>query len=112
MSLGNARYARHVKWAEEHLSADDIALHHKQWDPTPWVIDVRLRDGDDLSGSDIRVWCFREFGPESWPIHDRPANWLLGATVHGHTWMGFATDALMQRFIRQFPDRIWPELEP
>ena len=33
-----------------------------------------------------------------------------GATVFGHTDMGFATEQMMLMFMERFPDRIWPEV--
>jgi len=109
---GNARYRRHCEWAHANLDAEGIALYHKVNDPTPWVIDVRLPESNSREWFDMLEWCGEQFGPESWPIHDRPGAWYrAGATVHGHTDMGFATEEMMERFIAKFPDRIWPDPE-
>lgn len=57
-------------------------------------------------------WCDDAFGPQSWPIHDRPGNWLIaGATINRHTDMGFATEEMMRRFVERFPDYVWSEEE-
>lgn len=111
--IGNDRYRRGVEWARTNLDAEGLALHHKVNDPTPWIIDVRLPEPNSREWFDLREWCDQEFGPQSWPIHNRPGAWYIaGATVFGHTDMGFATEELMKRFIAQFPDRVWPEEDP
>jgi hypothetical protein len=61
------------------------------------------------AGRDIRFaihhFCTVSFGPESWPIHNKPGNWLFGgATVDGETWIGFATKDMMDQFTAKFPD--------
>jgi hypothetical protein len=81
-----------------------LALRHKVWDPTPWVIDVR---SDDEKRFEHREWLFNNVGKESWPIHEKPGDWYFsGATVQGQTWLGFSTEEMMQRFIAAFPESI------
>lgn len=107
---GNARYERGCKWAAANLDDEGVELHHKVNDPTPWIIDVRLPESNSREWFELLEWCSDNLGPESWPIHGRPGNWYrAGATIHGHTDMGFATEDMMKRFMEQFPDRIWPD---
>lgn len=54
--------------------------------------------------SEIMEWCRDHFGPEAWPIHDKPGEWHCGgATVYGWTWMGFATKEMMDNFAEAWP---------
>lgn len=80
------------------------ALTRKAWDPTPWVVDVFDGSPDDEERYTMMEWCTEHFGPESWPIHDRPAKWYRGgATVDGWTWYGFATEEMMNQFLEAWP---------
>lgn len=48
---------------------------------------------------DVMQWCKAEFGFEASPIHDLPGDWHVGgATIHGWTWIGFATEEMLRRF--------------
>ncbi len=94
-------------------NAEQLALSHKVWDPTPWVIDVFTGGAHRPEGMDrieaMRDFCIEHFGPESWPIHDRPARWMFGsATVDGWTWMGFATEEMTNQFLAKFPQEPVP----
>lgn len=78
------------------------ALMLKVWSPTPWMLNAFT--GDEQKLRDIREWCAERYGPEGWPIHDRPGRWYVGsATIHGWTWMGFDTEAAMNEFAAAFP---------
>jgi len=97
----------------EHATKDDkrLALSHKVWDPTPFVVDVYIGDrdefGDGVDEHNIRQYCEEHFGKESWPIHDKPADWYRGgATVNGWTWFGFKTEEMMGKFINDWPENI------
>ena len=93
----------------KHAEPDHLDLSHKVWDPTPWVIDVFIGERDEIgNGVDeqaIRSFCEENFGVQSWPIHDRPADWYRGgATVDGWTWLGFKTKVMMEKFIDNWPN--------
>ena len=48
---------------------------------------------------DVMQWCQSEFGQEAWPLHGIEGQWHVGgATIHGWTWIGFATEEMMTRF--------------
>jgi len=65
------------------------------WSPTPWMIDVVTKDREQA----LWHWCYRNFGPESSPIHHNQGNWMRGnVTISGKTWFGFSTEKLMRRF--------------
>ena len=55
----------------------------------------------------ISQWCRERFGPEAWPIHGHPGQWHRGsAIIHGWTWMGFATEAMLREFLAEWgPDQ-------
>lgn len=55
--LGNLRYRRSCQWARENSNDEALALHYKVWNPTPWIIDVRLPE------SNSREW-FGESVPD------------------------------------------------
>ena len=90
-------------------------LQKKVWNPTPWVIDVFVGISDSSGGEHkdearIREYCVEHFGVQSWPIHDKPANWYrAGFTVDGWTWIGFKTKGMMEQFISSWPDNIKKE---
>lgn len=92
------------------LSEDDRErmkdLMHKVWDRTPWMLDAYTGSCGADRWHEIVEWCTEQFGPEGWPIHDRPGQWHMGgATIDGWTWIGFATEEMMNRFIERFGDR-------
>lgn len=109
-TVGTDLYRRVTAYAEER-GADDLALHLKVWQPTPWMIDVYV--GKTYSEEWLlpahHEWCNANLGEESWPIHGHPGVWHRGgATVDGWTWYGFATEDLMRRFLAQFPQPPMP----
>ena len=83
----------------------DGNLMHEVWDGTPWIVDAFTGPIDNYGRfREIMDWCRCEFGDESWPIHGKPGDWHCGgATVHGWTWIGFATEEMMQKFIDRWP---------
>lgn len=95
---------------------EHLALEHKVWDPTPWVIAIRSPYPDSSSASfkagDVdrlthMDWLYRNLGDESRPIHGKPGDWQFGgATVDGETWLGFRTEEMMRRFIAFFPQSV------
>jgi len=100
-------YKRIIQYAEKKESVDGLALEKKVWDPTPFVIDVYIgkRNSIDDDEQDIREYCIENFGKESWPIYNKPADWYrCGATVDGWTWFGFKTEQMMLKFISDWPE--------
>ena len=87
---------------------EQLVLEKKVWNPTPWVIDVYVGKNDGYVNADegnIREYCIKNFGKQSWPIHGRPANWYrAGMTVLGWTWFGFKTKEMMEKFIEDWPE--------
>lgn len=105
VAMGSELYARMIE-----LNADEReriqALMRKAWDATPWMLDAWTGDQERLRA--IREWCAERFGPEGWPLHDRPTRWFLGgATIGGWTWMGFDTEEAMREF-----EAAWPAPTP
>lgn len=88
----------------------DTELAHLVWDPTPWVVDVFTGRVDSDLRHEMSDWLRSEIGVESWPIHKKPGVWhFAGATVDGWTWLGFATEDMMQRFLSKFPQPTHPD---
>lgn len=85
-------------------------LMRKVWSVTPWMIDCFTDSiNSDREGS-IRHWCSEHIGPQAHPIHGREGDWQLGgATIHGWTWIGFASEQLLEQFLAAFPQ---PERVP
>ena len=104
-------YNRIIKHAQDKHDDDRFKLTHKVWDPTPFVIDVytgkRNEYGEGIDDYELREYCKENFGKESWPIHDKPADWYRGgATVNGWTWFGFKTKEMMKKFIENWPNNV------
>lgn len=81
-------------------------LMHKVWDGFPWMVNAytggysQERDREH----DILTWCRGHIGEQASPIHGKPGKWYRGsATVHGWTFMGFATKPDMERFMAAWP---------
>lgn len=103
-TTGNDLFARAMEF--NYAQPEFLELMRKCWTPTPWMVDVY--DGpshpNDSRRREIIEWCVEKFGPESWPIHDKPANWYRGtSTIYGWTWYGFATEEMLNRFLEHFP---------
>lgn len=74
-------------------------LMHKVWDGTPWMLDAYTDSVNTDRWYDVMQWCQSEFGQEAWPLHGIEGQWHVGgATIHGWTWIGFATEEMMTRF--------------
>lgn len=89
-------------------------LMEKVWSVTPWVVNVRTGSMTDMGSAYYRIkqWCAGSMGAEAWPIHGRPGSWQYGsATVFGETYIGFATEAMLDRFRSAFGDLIIEEME-
>ena len=105
--IGTELFHRTMEWADSQV--DDLlergTLMRKVWESTPWMVDVYTGDVYDGREHKIMSWCRDKFGPEHWPIHGKPGTWHRGgATIHGWTWMGFATKEMMDEFVQQWGD--------
>lgn len=110
----NRLYDSIIEHSRKKENEEGLALSHKVWDPTPYVLDVYMgKDNYCGEGKDeynIREYCKKNFGKQSWPIHNKPANWYRGgATVYGWTWLGFKTKEMMDKFILDWPENIKQE---
>lgn len=77
-------------------------LMREVWAPTPWVADVYTGGFSKEFGREMRIrkWCSERFGPEAFVIGGRDGKWQRGiATINGWTWIGFATEAMMDEFL-------------
>jgi hypothetical protein len=89
--------------AFDYGDAERAELMRRVWEGTPWMVDVLEGDFYHERGRDMLEWCDETFGPAAWPIHGRPGTWHRGsATVYGHTWYGFATEAQMRQFCERW----------
>lgn len=97
----------------DYILADDGPhgdLNRQVWAGTPWVVDVftgRISPPDNERDYAIRHWLHDKMGEPSRPFGDEPKYgrwWRGGATVHGWTWFGFATEADMQTFLAAWPN--------
>lgn len=83
---------------------DNGDLMRKVWENTPWMIDVYTDSPNTDRWYDVMQWCQGEFGQERWPLHGIEGDWHTGgATIHGWTWIGFATEEMMNKFLEKFP---------
>ena len=90
------------------IAQGDSGLMHKVWEPTPWVVDVWTGgfSNNYTREQEIRRWCAERFGPECFVIGGREGKWQRGgATIHGWTWMGFETEAMMNEFLAAWGDK-------
>ena len=102
LGAGTDLYRRALAFNDD--DAERKALMAQVWRDTPWMVDAYTGSHDDNRRLDLMQWCREQFGPEAWPIHGRPGQWHSGgATVHGWTWMGFATEEQMRRFVDRWP---------
>lgn len=79
-------------------------LNHKVWDGTLWIVDAYTGRVNEDRWHAMNQWCRDRFGPEAWPNHGEPGQWHKGgATIHGWTWFGFATEEQMKQFVEAWP---------
>lgn len=83
------------------IHSEYVALTTEQWEPTPFMVDVNTSDRID----EIKQWCFHRLGPESSPMHSRFGLWRQSfVTIHGKSWFGFSSEAIMNEFLNRFPN--------
>jgi hypothetical protein len=90
---------------ERQIVSSGSELQIRVWAGTPWMVDAYTGSPGDERFRAITSWCREEFGPEAFPFGDdpRPGSWFTGgATVHGWTWVGFATESMMARFMERW----------
>ncbi len=88
------------------IAPSDDPLMHKVWQGTPWMLDAYTGSINSDRWHDVIEWCRENYGQEAWPIHDRPGRWHTGgATIHGWTWLGFATEEMMTAFAERWQNR-------
>lgn len=104
-------YDKIIDHAKAKGDEDALALAHKVWDDTPWVIDVWLGEPDDVGEyayeRNINCWCNQYVGKQAWPIHGKTGKWYrAGFSVNGWTWIGFDTQGHMSDFMDAWPENI------
>ena len=82
------------------------ALMLKVWSGTPWAVETWTGGIDNDQSREIMDWCRERWGDGALPIHGRPGRWYRGsATVHGWTFFGFETEAMMREFASEWKVR-------
>lgn len=89
--------------AFDYGDAERAALMRKVWTPTPWMVDCFTDRTNSERDRSIREWCYDNLGDQAHPIHGREGRWQWGsATIHGWTWIGFASEAELALFLTAF----------
>jgi hypothetical protein len=96
---GSALFHEMLAWSIENEN-DRGELMRSVWSGTPWIVNAYTGPIQNHGAyRAIMEWCLKEFGKEASPIHGIEGQWRAGgATVVGWTWMGFATEEMMERF--------------
>jgi hypothetical protein len=105
MNVGTDIFRRAIDAAMHDGDEERAELMRKVWEPTPWIVDVWTGGFAQEFGREmyIREWCAERFGAECFTIGGREGKWQRGsATIHGMTWMGFATKEMMNEFIAKW----------
>ncbi|MGJ4893732.1 hypothetical protein ACQR2B_06830 [Bradyrhizobium oligotrophicum] len=90
--------------AFDYGDAERSAIMREVWTPTPWMVEAYTGRCDEIREHNIIHWCHDAFGQAASPIHGRTGDWQRGcATVHGWTWFGFSSEALMRQFLGAWP---------
>ena len=101
-NIGTDLYRRTMERAGKE-GRDRAELMREVWSGTPWMVDAYTGSISDHRYDEIMDWCRDQFGPEAWPIHGEEGLWHSGsATVYGYTWMGFASEEIMEQFIQRW----------
>lgn len=102
LGSGTDLYRRALAFNDDDPESKDLTA--KVWRDTPWMVDAYTGSHETARRHELMEWCREHFGPEAWPIHGHPGQWHSGAaTVYGWTWMGFATEDQMRRFMERWP---------
>jgi len=98
--LGNQFFQEHiVNFVPPDNQPDMKATLIKAWAPTPFMIDVELKDQETA----MMLWCRNHFGFENGFRHSELGIWRRAyVTLRGRSWFGFATENLLNQFKRQF----------
>jgi len=102
--MATALYGRML--AFDYGDEERSSIMRKVWDGFPWMVDVYTGgySNDRDRELEIQEWCCAELGEQASPLHDRPGKWYRGgATINGWTWMGFTSEADMNRFLERWP---------
>lgn len=104
-AIGTDLFRRTMAWADANEDEERAELMHKVWRGTPWMVNAYTGNVYDGREREVMEWCRENFGPEAWPIHGKPGEWHRGgATINGWTWMGFATEEMMNQFCERWGD--------
>ena len=106
--MGTELFRQTMEWADREENEKRGELMHKVWKGTPWVVNAYTGSiANHGRYRDIMDWCREHLGAEALPIHGKPGLWHSGgATIHGWTWMGFATEEMMDKFLQRWGDGI------
>lgn len=87
--------------------AERADLMRKVWTQTPFMADVLTGTVCDDTYNVMQGWCYEHIGPPCRPIHGHEGDWQFGGvTIHGWTWIGFATQEQLDAFLAAFPGRL------
>lgn len=105
LEMGTELFQRMAKF--DYGEGERGDLMRKVWSPTPWMLNIWTGRWEDGREQRMLEWCYRHFGQESSPIHDRDGKWKRGnATVMGWTWFGFSTQEEMNQFVSAWPSPV------
>lgn len=105
--IGTDLYKRTMQWAEHDGRYRYGDLMREVWSVTPWMVDAYTGGySNNLEREEnIREWCREHFGQEASPLHGIKGAWQRGsATINGYTWMGFATQEMLEKFCQRWAD--------
>lgn len=89
--------------AFDYADQERADLMHYVWSVTPWIIDCYTGSINDERMREMRGWLRENMGPQAFPIHGKAGDWQYGsATIQGWTWVGFATEEQLSRFVERF----------
>jgi hypothetical protein len=73
------------------------------WIHTPWMVNHWTDHLGSIRYEEIYEWLCDRYGRGRCPIGRNDGNWMIGsATVRGHTWIGFETEAMMNEFLEEW----------
>lgn len=103
MSAGTDLYQRVILAA----TGQHSDLMRRVWGHTPWMIETftggHVRN--PARHRAMREWCCERYGEESALTIGRTGLWQFGGvTINGRTWVGFATEAQLTKFLEAWPE--------